>query len=88
MLPWASARDGKLDVVYLEKTNFLFLAWAGICIFIKRPNWSKHIHYFETEEITILNNEKLEYQIDGDPKLTRENIHIKVIPHKLEMIIP
>lgn len=88
MLPWASARDGKLDVVYLEKTNLLFLAWAGFCILIKRPNWSAHIQYFETEEITILNNEKLEYQIDGDPKLTRGDIHIQVLPHKLEMIIP
>jgi diacylglycerol kinase (ATP) len=88
MLPWASARDGKLDVVYLKKTNLLFLAWAGICILCKRPNWSKQICFFETEDITILNNEKLEYQIDGDPKLSRGDIQINVLPQKLEMIIP
>ena len=88
MLPWASARDGKLDVVYLKKTNFLFLAWAGLCILIKRPQWSAQIRFFETEEITILNSERLEYQIDGDPKLTREDIQIRVLPQKLEMIVP
>ncbi len=88
MLPWASARDGKLDVVYLEKTNIIQLAWAGLCILFKRPQWSGKIHFFETEEITILNNEKIEYQVDGDPKIAKVNINIKVLPSRLKLIVP
>lgn len=88
MLPWASATDGKLDVVYLEKTNILMLLWASICILIKRPNWCPKIKFFETEAITILNAQKIEYQIDGDPKSIDGDIHIRVLPQKMKLIVP
>jgi diacylglycerol kinase (ATP) len=88
LLPWASAFDGKLDVVYLKKVNIFKMAWAGICILLKKPNMSKSLVFFETEEITILNRERIDYQIDGDPKYTSENIHIKVLGGRLKMIVP
>lgn len=88
MLPWASAKDGKLDIVYLEKTNFLMLIWASICILCKRPHWCSRIRFFETDKITIINDTKLEYQIDGDPQTAFENIEIEVIPKMLKLIVP
>jgi diacylglycerol kinase (ATP) len=88
LLPWASAFDGKLDVVYLKKVNIFKMAWAGICILIKKPNMSNDLVYFETEEVTIINTSKAYYQVDGDPMQTEENLTIKVLPGKLKMIVP
>lgn len=88
MIPWASAKDGKLDVVYLIRCNPLSLIWASICILAKRPQWSHSIRIFETDEITISNSQRIEYQIDGDPKYTDGDIRIKVLPKKFKLIVP
>lgn len=91
LLPWASAFDGILDVVYLKSVSFWRLPWASFCILIKKPQWSSAIEYFTTREITILNykNKKMGYQVDGDPKKSkREDLNIRVLPSKLELIVP
>ena len=88
LLPWANAFDGKLDVGYIRKTNILSFTWAGICILIKKPKWSRAIKYFSTDEITIYNDALMEYQVDGDPKTTKGNLTISVIPKQLSFIIP
>lgn len=88
LLPWASAFDGKLDVVYLPKVSLPKMIWAGIAIFAKRPNLSKDLHYFEAEAITLFNSEKVNYQVDGDPKSTNGDIEIGVLKGKLNFIVP
>lgn len=88
LIPWASAFDGKLDVVYLRKISFWKMPWACFSILIKKPQLCKDILFFETEEITIYNKGKMNFQIDGDPKRTDRDIHIKVLPSKLKMIVP
>lgn len=91
LLPWASAFDGQLDVVYLKSVAFWRLPWASFCILIKKPQWSGAISFFQTKEITILNykNKKMGYQVDGDPKKSpREDLKIKVLPSKLRLVVP
>lgn len=88
LLPWASAFDGKLDVVYLRKVNIFKMTWAGICILIKKPYWSSSLVFFETEELLIINSHKLDFQIDGDPKQMTGDFLVKVLPGKLKMIVP
>jgi len=88
LLPWASAFDGKLDVVYLDKIPFWKMPWAALSILIKKPNWCKDLHFFETDEITIINSDKIDFQVDGDPKQSTSNIHIKILPSQLNMIVP
>lgn len=86
LIPWASATDGLLDLVYLRKTNPISLLWATICILVKKPQWSSSIVYHACTEVTIINNEKLSYQVDGDPKSTIQDIQIAVLPSKLALI--
>ena len=89
LIPWASAFDGKLDLVYLEKFPLWKMPYISFCILIKKPNWVKEMHYHTIDEIFIYNdNEKMNYQIDGDPKRTNENISIKVLSKKLKVIVP
>jgi diacylglycerol kinase (ATP) len=91
ILPWASAFDGELDVVYLKSVGFWRLPWASFCILIKKPQWSSAIEFFTTKEITILNfkNKKMGYQVDGDPKKSkREDLTIKILPSKLRLVVP
>jgi diacylglycerol kinase family enzyme len=91
ILPWASAFDGELDVVYLKSVGFWRLPWASFCILIKKPQWSSAIEFFTTKEITILNfkNKKMGYQVDGDPKKSkREDLTIKILPNKLRLVVP
>lgn len=90
ILPWASAFDGELDVVYLKSVAFWKLPWASFCILIKKPQWASSIEYFKTKEITIINfkNKKMGYQVDGDPKKSkREDLTIKVLPSKLRLVV-
>lgn len=91
ILPWASAFDGELDVVYLKSTGFWKLPWAAFCILMKRPDWTSSIVYFKTTSISIINFKlkKMGYQIDGDPKKSeRTDIEINVLPAKLNIIVP
>lgn len=91
ILPWASAFDGELDVVYLKSVAFWKLPWASFCILIKKPQWASSIEFFKTKEITIINykNKKMGYQVDGDPKKSkREDLMIKVLPSKLRLVVP
>jgi diacylglycerol kinase (ATP) len=88
LLPWASAFDGKLDVVYLAKSPWYRLLWAGFCILIKKPELSKDILFFETEKIDITTYHRVEYQVDGDPKRGQEVMTVEVLPGKLKMIVP
>jgi diacylglycerol kinase family enzyme len=91
LLPWASAFDGELDVVYLKSVSFWRLPWASFCILIKKPQWSSALEFFTTKEITIINfkNKKMGYQVDGDPKKSkREDLTIKVLPSKLRLVVP
>jgi diacylglycerol kinase family enzyme len=45
--------------------------------------------YQEMEEIEIINNKgKMKYQVDGDPKITKENLRIKIIPKALRVVKP
>lgn len=91
LLPWASAFDGELDVVYLKSVAFWRLPWASFCILIKKPQWSSALEFFTTKEITIINfkNKKMGYQVDGDPKKSkREDLTIKVLPSKLRLVVP
>jgi YegS/Rv2252/BmrU family lipid kinase len=89
LIPWASAFDGKLDLVYLEKFPIWKMPYISFCILIKKPNWVKEMHYHTIDEIYIYNDkEKINYQIDGDPKRTNEDISIKVLPKKLKVIVP
>jgi diacylglycerol kinase family enzyme len=56
---------------------------------IKKPQWIKEMVYQEMEEIEIINNKgKMKYQVDGDPKITKENLKIKIIPKALRVVKP
>ena len=89
LIPWASAFDQKLDLVYLKKFPFWKLPYISFCILIKKPQWIKEMVYQEMEEIEIINNKgKMKYQVDGDPKITKENLKIKIIPKALRVVKP
>lgn len=88
LLPWASAFDGKLDLVYLQKAAFWKFPYITLCILLKKPQWSSDIKFCEIDEITIKNQGTIEYQVDGDPIQTKSDIHIKILPSKLKVIVP
>lgn len=88
LLPWASAFDGKLDLVYLRKASWWKFPFITLCILLKKPQWSSDLIFSEITDITIKNPNKIEYQVDGDPKLTKSDIQINILPSKLNVIVP
>jgi len=88
LLPWASATDGKLDLVYLSKFNILKMPYIAFCILIKKPNWVKEMYYEQMDHIEIEQKNKSEYQLDGDPIKNGKTLQISLLPGKLKTIIP
>jgi YegS/Rv2252/BmrU family lipid kinase len=88
ILPWASATDGMLDLVYLSKFNILKMPFIAICILLKKPNWVKEMHYEQMDHIEIEQLEKGDFQLDGDPIKNGKHLNVSILPGKLKTIIP
>lgn len=91
--PKASLHDGLIDVVVVEKTNFLLLLFRVIWHIrfgTFTQNFKKRfgITYFQTDKVTIENPSKAPFHIDGDGKETAELFEIKVIKNAYRLIMP
>lgn len=94
--PKASLHDGLIDIVIVKKMSKFLLPFSvlnqvsGINSMenINEYAEKKHIIYFQTASLTILNINNAPMHIDGDPKKTSARFEIKVVPKALKLIQP
>lgn len=91
--PKASLHDGLLDVVVVEKANFILLLLRVIWHIrfgTFTQNFKKRfgITYFQTDTLQIENSMKAPFHIDGDGKKTAELFDVKVIPNAYRLLMP
>jgi YegS/Rv2252/BmrU family lipid kinase len=91
--PKASLHDGLLDVVVVEKANFILLLLRVIWHIrfgTFTQNFKKRfgITYFQTDTLQIENSMKAPFHIDGDGKKTAELFDVKVIPKAYRLLMP
>jgi YegS/Rv2252/BmrU family lipid kinase len=94
--PQALLHDGLLDIVIVKKMWKLPMIFSVIRQILSGralqglpPHaGKKNILYFQTPELTIENPEEAPLHIDGDPKITAKEFHIKIAPGILQLIQP
>ena len=94
--PKASLSDGLLDIVIVKKMNKFLLPFYVIAQVVglnalqkmQHRTSEKNIIYFQTDSLTIVNNENAPLHIDGDPKETAEKFSIKIIKNAFRLIQP
>jgi len=93
--PRASLQDGLLDLVILKQTSkmSILVSFVNHLIFGKKISdipkaGRKHILYFNTSEVTILNRDMAPIHIDGDPVDPMEKFDIKILPSAYKLIHP
>lgn len=91
--PKASLHDGLLDVVVVEKANFILLLLRVIWHIrfgTFTQNFKKRfgITYFQTDVLRIENPMNAPFHIDGDGKKTAALFNVKVIPSAYRLLMP
>ncbi len=86
--PLAKINDGLIDICILKK----FPAWKSLFItlllYSKKLTKSKYYQIKKVRELEIINSEKLNAHIDGDPITFESNVKISIVPESLNIIIP
>ncbi|MFA6779615.1 MAG: diacylglycerol kinase family protein [Paludibacteraceae bacterium] len=85
--PQASTSDGKLDVCILKPFPFFAIPWLAFLLFQKEIDKSKHISILQARDITLIRRKEGEFHIDGDPVMKGKEIHVKVVPAGLKVIV-
>lgn len=66
ILPNANVHSGELELIVIERKNWLILLWLGILLLFKRHLRSHWVHYYKAKEIQVTTT-SLEFgQIDGE----------------------
>ena len=94
--PQASLNDGLLDIVVVKKMSKLRMMFA-LLLQMKTGKINDHeapafhkkdVLYFQTNQLTILNNGLAPLHVDGDPAATANTFVIKVMPKAFRLIQP
>jgi len=85
--PRASISDGMLDVCILKPFSFFAIPWLAFLLFQKEIDKSKQISIVRTKEITLIRRKAGSFHVDGDPMEKGKEIHIKVIPAGLKVLV-
>lgn len=85
--PKANLSDGLLDVAILYKFPGIASPTLAMQLFSKRIDQSKYTEIFQVPEITIKQKSK-KLHLDGEPYKMAKEIHIKVLPSALNILVP
>lgn len=85
--PQASTSDGLIDVCILKPFSVFAIPLLALRLFRKEIDKSKHISTIQTPEVTLVRQEPGEFHIDGDPVQMDAEIHVRVVPDALKVIV-
>lgn len=86
--PNANIQDGKMNLALLRPINFLEAPQTTLQLFSKKIDASKKLTEVLCNEATIKRTKKGVMHIDGDPVQTDKDIHVKIIPGGLKVLVP
>lgn len=86
--PNASVVDGLLDLCIIHKMSAFKAAMIVHKLFMKDIDTSRNVDVYKVKEATILCEELVSSQIDGDPHIRLKEVKVQIQPHSLNMIVP
>lgn len=85
--PKASLWDGKVDLCIVRKPNPLELPIVGSYFLSSNMDKSPKVDIIQTPEATIIRPESAVVNIDGESKLFEKDLHVKIVPQSLHVIV-
>ena len=85
--PKASLWDGKVDLCIVRKPNPLELPIVGSYFLSKNMDKSPKVDILQVEEATIIRPEPAVVNIDGESVMFEKDLHIKINPLSLKVIV-
>lgn len=86
--PLASLRDGRLDVVIVSDTSMIGAALLLARLFTGTFHRSDSVTTFQTDAVTIRRPRAGVAHLDGEPVTLGEELHVRVRPRSLNLLVP
>ncbi|MDR0824414.1 MAG: diacylglycerol kinase family lipid kinase [Prevotella sp.] len=86
--PHADIQDGMMNVAILKPLSILDVPQTSIQLFTKKIDENSKMVELITNEATIKREHSGVMHIDGDPVKMGEEIHVKIIPQGLKVLVP
>lgn len=86
--PLASLRDGLLDVVIVNDTSLIGAALLLARLFTGSFHRSDSVTTLQTKEVVIRRPSAGPAQLDGEPCILGEELHVRVHPLSLRLLVP
>ncbi len=86
--PFANLQDGIMDISMMRKFPLLSVPLLIYRLTHNSIHKSKFFSMVKGKNIVLKNNHELKMHVDGEPVLFNSDIHIKIIPESLNVIIP
>ena len=85
--PKASLQDGKMDIMLMSSHAILGSASLALRLFTGSIDNSYFMDTLRAKEVTLEREEKAPFHIDGDPVEMEKDIHIKIVPDGLRVLV-
>ena len=86
--PLASLQDGLLDVVIVDDTHFIDAAFLIVRLFSGSFHRAAGVTSLQTTEVTLRRPSAGPAHLDGEPITLGEELHVRVIPRSLRLLVP
>ena len=85
--PKASLQDGQMDIMLMSSHAILGSASLALRLFTGSIDNSYFMDTLRAKEVTLEREEKAPFHIDGDPVDMEKDIHIKIVPGGLKVLV-
>ncbi|MES2779120.1 MAG: diacylglycerol kinase family protein [Bacteroidota bacterium] len=86
--PQANLDDGLFDISVMKPFKMHQMPAIGLEMFMKKYNNSRYVDALKGENIIIKREHKGVFNIDGEPVMMDKDIHIRMLPEALKVIVP
>ena len=85
--PRASVQDGKMDIMLMSSHAILGSASLALRLFAGSIDDSHFMDTLRAKEVTLFREETAPFHIDGDPVEMEKDIHIRIVPDGLKVLV-
>lgn len=86
--PQANLDDGLFDISIMKPFKVRQMPVIGLEMFMKKYNNSRYVDALKGENIIIKRSKEGVFNIDGEPVMMDKDIHIRLLPEALKVIVP
>ncbi|MCX6286476.1 MAG: diacylglycerol kinase family lipid kinase [Bacteroidetes bacterium] len=86
--PNAKLDDGFIDVCIVSKVPYWKTVFLAPLLFMKRFDLTSYVEIIQAKDVELVRKKGKSGHLDGDPFLAGKNVHLKIQPLSLKVIIP